>query len=308
MNFYIYKLVHKETNEFYIGSRGCECLPEEDIKYFGSMSVWKPEKSKLIKIILLSNFKNREEAIIKEAELIKENIDNKLNRNYHIPHKGYHVSNMITAKDKEGNTYCVSINDVRIKTGELVGVNKGKIPVKDKFGNTLQVSINDIRYLNGELKHTTVGMFPAKDNNGNIFMICKNDIRFLNGELVSVNKGMVTVKDKSGNKLQVDKFDERYLNGELVSIYKGLPARNKGVPMSEAQKEKLRKPKSEEHKKNIAKARKNMERKKIICLTNGIIYDSMRIAAEELKLTIPNIVNVLKGRAEKTKGYSFKYL
>lgn len=34
-NYYIYKLEHIETGEFYIGSRGCESKPEEDKKYLG---------------------------------------------------------------------------------------------------------------------------------------------------------------------------------------------------------------------------------------------------------------------------------
>jgi hypothetical protein len=33
----------------------------------------------------------------------------------------------------------------------------------------------------------------------------------------------------------------------------------------------------------------------------------MKEAAEELNLTIPNIIEVLKGRSLKTKGYSFEY-
>lgn len=82
---------------------------------------------------------------------------------------------------------------------------------------------------------------------------------------------------------------------------------NKGVSMSESQKIKLRKPKSEEHKKNLSKARIGKFTKPIICITNGIKFHSIKEAAEKLKLTIPNIVNVLKGRAEKTKGFSFKY-
>ena len=72
-------------------------------------------------------------------------------------------------------------------------------------------------------------------------MVSKEDDRFLKGELISVNKGFVNVKDKNNNKFRILTSDDRYLSGELVSIYKGLPARNKGVPMLEKQKIKLRK-------------------------------------------------------------------
>lgn len=243
MNFYIYKIEHIETKEFYFGSRGCKCKPDEDKKYLGSMYVWKPDKNKLTKTIISNKFKTRDDALIEEANLIKKNINNPLNRNYHIPYKGYH----------------------------------------------------------------TTGIVPVKDKNGNIFMINKNDIKILNGELNSVNKGMTIVKDKNNNKFWVNIDDPRFKTGEIFGIRKGIEPINKGIPMSEEQKIKLRKPKSEEHKKKLSEVRKNMKTKKIICLTNGIVYDSMKIAAQELKLTIPNIVNVLKGRAEYTKGFSFRY-
>lgn len=88
---------------------------------------------------------------------------------------------------------------------------------------------------------------------------------------------------------------------------KGKAPYNKGVPMTEAQKEKMRKPKSEEHKLALSKARKGVYYKSIICLTNDKIYPGSSVAAEELGLTAPNIIAVLKGRAKATKGYVFKY-
>jgi hypothetical protein len=48
-------------------------------------------------------------------------------------------------------------------------------------------------------------------------------------------------------------------------------------------------------------------RKKIICLNNGIIYDSIKQASLELGLFSTNIVNVCKGKLKKIKGYKFKY-
>lgn len=83
-NHYVYKLQHIDTGEFYFGSRTCECNPSED-KYMGSMSVWNPDKDKLTKTILKSNFKTRNVALEYEASLIEENWNNKLIRNYHIP-------------------------------------------------------------------------------------------------------------------------------------------------------------------------------------------------------------------------------
>lgn len=307
-NYYVYKVEDFETGQFYIGSRGCICNPEEDVKYFGSMSVWKPNKAKLIKTILFNNFNTREDALNKEADLIKENIDNPLNRNYHIPNKGYHVNGMMTAIDRDGNTLSVPMNDIRLKTGELVSINKGKINVKDKYGNKFKVSINDERYLSGELiPNIKVGKVAVKDKNGNKFMIDKFDERYLNGELVSINKGKTIVKDSYNNIFFVNVDDYRLKNGEISGIHKGTTPWNKGIPMTEEQKAKLRKPKTEEHKKKLSEARLKIKTKRIICITNNIVYDSMKLAASELNLTIPNIVNVLKGRAKSTKGFTFCY-
>jgi hypothetical protein len=40
-------------------------------------------------------------------------------------------------------------NDSRYLSGELVGATKGLATVKDKNGNTFKVSITDPRYLSG---------------------------------------------------------------------------------------------------------------------------------------------------------------
>ena len=58
---------YEEYGRGYIGSRGCYCLPEEDIKYLGSFSDknFKPTK----KIILKSDYATREEAYADEIIL-----------------------------------------------------------------------------------------------------------------------------------------------------------------------------------------------------------------------------------------------
>jgi hypothetical protein len=56
------------------------------------MVKWKPEKNKLIKTIIDINFDNRTDANIKEYSLIKENINNPLNRNYALPSVNWEYS------------------------------------------------------------------------------------------------------------------------------------------------------------------------------------------------------------------------
>jgi hypothetical protein len=301
MNYYVYKLEHLETGEYYIGSRGCEIEPNLDFNYLGSMHVWTPDKSKLIKTILSKYFPNRESAYEYEAKLISEGINDNLNRNYHIPNKGFHVEGLVSVKDKNGKTYCISMNDERFLNGELVSVNSGMVPVKDKDGKTFQVSKSDERYLSGELKHTTTGLVSVKDKDGNISMICKNDERYLNGELVGVHKGTTIVKDKNGNIFRVSINDEKYLNGDLVSIQKGKTAYNKGLPMSEEQKEKLRNPKSEDHKKKLSEVRVGNGTRRVLCIENNTIYNSIKEASINLNLSGPNIIAVLKGKAKKQR-------
>lgn len=47
--------------------------------------------------------------------------------------------------------------------------------------------------------------------------------------------------------------------------------------------------------------------KKVICITNGIIYNSIKEASDKLDLHQSNIVSVCKGKYKQTGGYKFKY-
>lgn len=131
----------------------------------------------------------------------------------------------------------------------------------------------------------------------------------VNKKISDKTKGFVLVKDKNGKCLRVKQNDERFLNKELIGFASGKVPSNKGRSMSEEQKTKLKKPKTEEHKINLSKSKKEKMSgtKKIICLNNSIVYSSLNDAAEKLNLTAPNITAVLKGRAKATKGFSFIY-
>lgn len=85
INHYVYRLDDTITGEYYIGSRTCYCSVEDDV-YMGSYVHWKPEnKERLIKTILKCSFRKRETAFQYETKLIKEHINNPLNRNYCLP-------------------------------------------------------------------------------------------------------------------------------------------------------------------------------------------------------------------------------
>lgn len=130
----------------------------------------------------------------------------------------------------------------------------------------------------------------------------------VNRKISKSRKGKVSVRDNNGNGFFVSTDDERYLSGELISVLTGVVAHNKGIKMSEEQKVKMRRPKSKAHKLALSKAKIGKGCKEILCITNRKKYPSLKEAASCLNLTAPNIVAVLKGRAKKTKGFSFKYL
>lgn len=92
---YVYKLTEESTGNFYYGSRSCSCEIIDDL-YMGSMITWKPDKKLLKKEIIRYDFETREDAIIKESELILENIKNPLNMNFHIPNKGFYNKSRIS--------------------------------------------------------------------------------------------------------------------------------------------------------------------------------------------------------------------
>lgn len=220
MYHYVYKLEHIETGEFYIGSRSSKKHPTLD-SYLGSMKTWKPDKTKLRKIIIKSDFPDRESAILFESKEISNNIENSLNKNYHIPSKGFHTNGMVTVRDQNGQTYKVSINDPRYLNGDLVHNFTGFTNAIDKDGNVLHVSINDPRYLNAELTPLAKGKTAVIDKDGNVLHVSTKDPRFLSGEFISLSKNKIVVKDLNGDFIQVDIDDPRYLNGELKPIWLG---------------------------------------------------------------------------------------
>jgi len=107
---YVYHLIDPVTGQFYYGSRTCKGItPQEDVKYKGSMTSWKPEdKTRLVKTIL-KEFSTREEAILYEIEMIKLFVNEDLNENYHIPTVGFSTLGLPSHNKKEQDVY---INEV----------------------------------------------------------------------------------------------------------------------------------------------------------------------------------------------------
>ncbi len=106
MEFIEYHYVYYSYEEYgrgYIGSRTCKCLPEEDIKYFGSFSdkTFKPTQ----KIILKDDYSTREEAYIDEIILqeyyrVVENL-HFANRAYQTSTKFFYVPTKNSSKKRK---------------------------------------------------------------------------------------------------------------------------------------------------------------------------------------------------------------
>ncbi len=54
--------------------------------------------------------------------------------------------------------------------------------------------------------------------------------------------------------------------------------------------------------------KRNARCKKIYCVQNGVIYDSLARASKELNIPVKYISKVLTGKQKQTKGYVFKYI
>jgi hypothetical protein len=78
---------YEEWGRGYFGSRGCKCLPEEDVRYFGSSKdkTFKPTQ----KIILKDDYATREEALADEIILQQYY---KVVENPHFANKAYQTS------------------------------------------------------------------------------------------------------------------------------------------------------------------------------------------------------------------------
>lgn len=116
-----------------------------------------------------------------KIQITKEEYDTNKEK-YRHPLKG-----RITVRDKNGNTFSVFKDDLRLKTGELIGITKGMIPCcnKDNFDDRKLLSKDDSLY---KIQYIPISSLriKVKDNKGNIFKTYKNDPRLINGLLQKI--------------------------------------------------------------------------------------------------------------------------
>lgn len=114
-------------------------------------------------------------------------------------------------KDKDGNCIVALLSDPRIKTGELVGITKGKVVVKDASGNTFMTNQDDPRLLTGEIKHHIAGQHLAINliTGKKEWIDCSNDSSLY----IDNNKGYGIYYDENNNiiRCKVEEAHERNL-------------------------------------------------------------------------------------------------
>lgn len=114
-------------------------------------------------------------------------------------------------------------NKIRIKISEFnprihQPLNKNIMQFVDAIGNKIKTSVDDIRVKNGELVPFSKGKVTVKNNIGEIFSVAKNDPRYLSGELVHHTKGTVRAYDAvTGTSLgRISKLDPRWSSGDII--------------------------------------------------------------------------------------------
>lgn len=86
---------------------------------------------------------------------------------------------------------------------------------------------------------------------------------------------------------------------KLSECHKGISPPNKGIPMSEEQKQKL----------SIAKTGcEGHGKRKVICIETGKIYDSLTQASKEEHVNMGKLVEVCKHHRKTTGGLHWEYL
>jgi hypothetical protein len=155
--FYIYKMTHPETGEFYIGRRTSNKKPSEDISYRGSSITWYKNLNKviineiLIKEILVENLESQEELNEIEIKWISENIKNPLCMNAHIPNVGFYTSGPMSEHSKKkmsiaskgkrkSEEHCKNIKERIISEETRNKMSKSKLNMSDETKKKLSES------------------------------------------------------------------------------------------------------------------------------------------------------------------------
>jgi hypothetical protein len=198
--------------------------PEEDlgIRYFSSSTdkifrLDQKENPSNYKYIILKRFKSRIAALNLEIKLHNE-------FNVNVNPKFYNKAKQSSEKCDTSGT--IFINGKQIKSEEYKKQNKikyhsyGKVSVKNKNGDTFQVSVNDDRYKVGDLIHVNKNLVNAINKKGKKARISKKE--YYSGNYTCNNTGKIPVKNSKGEKFLIDKNSTQWLTGEVSHVSDGM--------------------------------------------------------------------------------------
>jgi len=221
MYYLIYEITNIINNKKYRGKRETNNL---DDGYLGSglyikRAIKKYGRENFIKEILFMAFdKNK----LNEAEKIFVDktwlsLGSEKVYNLKIGGNGGFRNGMVSIKGRQVPREEFLSND------NLVGCNKGKVPVVNKEGKKFTVNKDDNRIKTKELIPilNMNGNITAYNENGKFIRITKEE--YLTGKYKHESTNKVSVKDKEGKIFRVDKDDIRYTSGELVGVSKNIP-------------------------------------------------------------------------------------
>ena len=219
---YFYKITNLLNNHFYYGVHNTNNIEDG---YMGSGKrlhyAYKKYGIENFEKEILKYFDTAADAFKYEADYITEELVKDPDC-YNIQQggKGWNTANLVTVRDKDGNTFDVHKDDPRYLNGELVGITKGFITCYDTIEQKIVQISSEIfdgkRYIG-----ITTGLvivrkrgescrrytIPKEMYDPNIYETCTT--------------GRILVKDKNGKCFSVNINDERYLSGELQNFWKG---------------------------------------------------------------------------------------
>lgn len=136
---------YEEYGRGYFGSRTCKCLPENDVKYFGSYSdkTFKPTK----KIILKSDYVTRKEAI--NDEIILHNY-------YNVAHNPHFANKVNQTSTKFDTTGISSWNKGLI--GKCTAWNKGLTKDTDDRVKKYASKLKNRKYTEEAIRNISQGL------------------------------------------------------------------------------------------------------------------------------------------------------
>jgi hypothetical protein len=216
MKHYVYKIEDKKSCEFYFGSRTCQTNIEDD-DYMGSMKTWKPNKKNIQKVILKSDFENREDALLYEKKLVEKNIKHPLNRNYSIPNTGFYYGGEPETNPNYGK---VHTNEWKLEQSERMKEHYQKNKANNlgrKFSDEWRKNISESRIKLGTAKGSnngrSYGNVKITDLEGNEFIFDT-----ANEASIQLNVNRVTLTQHCKNNTSYQRGKLKGYKFELIKI------------------------------------------------------------------------------------------